>query len=119
MKKTFFIILSLLLIAALILPAFTGSSGGESILAVRVQAADYDDGGGSSFLGWVICFGIALLIAFLVTGILKGQLKSVETKTRADSYTGPNALELTHREDLYTHTTRERRYDPVDKDKEK
>ena len=68
-------------------------------------------------MGIIICFLIALGIAFLVVGILKGQLKSVAIKTQADTYVTEEALELTCREDHYTHTTRDRRYDPVDKDK--
>ena len=56
-----------------------------------------------------------MLAAFLVTGILKAQLKSVEIKTQADSYASPDALNLTHREDVYTHTTRTRVYRPEDK----
>ena len=70
-------------------------------------------------MGIFICFVISLLIAFLVVGILKGQLKSVETKTQADTYVTGEALQLTVREDRYTHTTRDRRYDPQEKDKKK
>ena len=70
-------------------------------------------------MGTVICFLIALVIAFLVVGILKGQLQSVAAKTQADHYMTGEALKLTHREDVYTHTTRDRRYDPVDKEKKK
>ena len=70
-------------------------------------------------MGVIICFLIALGLAFLVVGILKGQLRSVETKTQADTYVTEDALELTERQDLYMRTTRERRYDPVDKDRKK
>ena len=70
-------------------------------------------------MGILVCFLISLVIAFLVVGILKSQLKSVEVKTQADSYVTEQALSLTQREDVYTHTTRDRRYDPVDKDKKK
>ena len=70
-------------------------------------------------MGVFICFIIALLIAFLVVGILKGQLKSVATKTQADAYVTRDALTLTQREDVYTHTTRDRRYDPQDRNKKK
>ena len=70
-------------------------------------------------MGVLICFLIALVIAFLVVGILKEQLKSVAVKTQADAYVTRDALNLTQREDIYTHTTRDRRYDPQDKDKKK
>ena len=70
-------------------------------------------------MGVFICFLIALVIAFVVVGILKNQLKSVAVKTQADTYVTGEALQLTNREDLYSHTTRDRRYDPVEKDKKK
>ena len=65
-------------------------------------------------MGTIICFIFALGIALIVVGILKSQLKSVEVKTQADTYVTKEALELTLREDHYTHTTRERRHDPLD-----
>ena len=68
-------------------------------------------------MGILICFLIMLGAAFLVTGILKAQLKTVEKKTRADRYAGPDALTLHTREDLYSHTSESRRYLPVNKEK--
>ena len=68
-------------------------------------------------MGVLICFLLALLIAFLVIGILKSQLKSVAKKTQADHYAGPDALTLTGREDVFTHCTRTRTYSPREKKK--
>ena len=63
-------------------------------------------------MGVIVCFLIALVIAFIVIGVLKSQLKSVEIKTRADGYMGSDALKLQVREDRYTHTTKTRVYSP-------
>ena len=67
-------------------------------------------------MGTIICFIFALGIALIVVGILKSQLKSVEAKTQADTYVTKEALNLTFREEHYTHTTRQRRHDPLDDD---
>ena len=60
----------------------------------------------------VVLFLLAMLVAFLVTLGLKGQLKSVEAKTEAMDYTGPNDLHLTVEEDVFLHTTTQRVYSP-------
>ena len=67
-------------------------------------------------MGMIICFLLSLGIAMIVVGILKQQLKSVEVKTQADTYVTEGALDLVQKSDRYTHTTRERKYDPVNKD---
>ena len=113
MKRFGSLFLAALLLAAMVLPAF----GSGSLLTVTAQASDYSDGGGTG-IGVVVCFILALIIAFVVIGILKGQLKSVAAKTEADSYAGPDALTLTHQDDVYTHTTRERVYSPLEKDED-
>ena len=132
MKKFSFILIAVLLIGALLLPVFAGVSGGtQPLLTVSAQADELEEfeedfeefeedfeeveEGGNTLIGVLLCFLVAFLIASLVIGILKGQLKSVELKTQADSYMAPTALELTGRDDLYTHTTTTRTSDPQDK----
>ena len=48
---------------------------------------------------------ISIVIAFIVCGILKHQMKSVFKKVEADTYTTDEGLTLTGCRDLYTHTT--------------
>lgn len=67
---------------------------------------------GYRLLGCVICFLIALAAAYGVTGVLKGQLKSVAKKAEAVGYESTGALKLQVREDRYTHTSTERVYSP-------
>ena len=71
---------------------------------------------GFRLLGIVICFLLALLGASLVTGALKGQLKSVAKKAEAVGYESAGALNLRVREDRYTHTTTSRVYSPESSD---
>lgn len=56
---------------------------------------------------------IALIAALIVGGItiavLLGQLHSVAPKNTASNYIAENSLNLTQKDDLYTHTTTERR----------
>ncbi len=54
-----------------------------------------------------LMFGIlpALIIAFLVCMVLKGQLKSARRATEADRYTVSGGTEITAREDRFTHVT--------------
>ena len=52
-----------------------------------------------------IVIGIALLVAYLVCGFFKSQMKSVFKKAEADTYTDEGGLVLTDSQDHYTHTT--------------
>lgn len=54
-----------------------------------------------------VLFGIipALLIAFIVCAVFKGQLKSAKRAVDADHYTSSGGAEITVREDRFTHVT--------------
>ena len=66
--------------------------------------------------GIVACIILGVLIAFIVRGVLKGQLKSVAMGTDAEEFVTGEGLTLTARNDIYTHTTTTRVYDPPDDD---
>lgn len=49
----------------------------------------------------LICLAIAVAAAFIVTGIMKAQLKSVRRQNAAGSYVVEGSFRLTHSRDLY------------------
>ncbi|MCM1134236.1 MAG: TPM domain-containing protein [Clostridium sp.] len=60
----------------------------------------------------VICFAIAFVIALIATGIMRAQLKSVASRTRADDYVKSGSLQLTKKNDLFLYRHLERREKP-------
>lgn len=55
---------------------------------------------------------VGLLVAWIVTAIMKGKLKSVRQQVKADSYVVPGSMELTYSRDLHLYTTLNRRERP-------
>ncbi len=51
----------------------------------------------------------AVIIAFIVCGVFKSQMKTAVKATSADTYVAPGGVDIQLREDRYTHTTRTRR----------
>lgn len=49
----------------------------------------------------VICFVMGLVIAFIVTAVMKGQLKSVRAQAGASGYVKNGSMNVTHRQDLF------------------
>lgn len=49
----------------------------------------------------LICLAVAVIAAFVVTGIMKAQLKSVRRQNSAGSYIAPGSFRLTYSRDLY------------------
>ena len=66
-------------------------------------------------IGVGACILIGLIIAAVVTLLLKLQLRSVAQKTEADRYIGGSGLRLNASRDRFTHTTVSRVYDPPSK----
>lgn len=62
----------------------------------------------------LICLVIAVVAAFLVTGVMKSQLKSVRRQNTAGSYVVNGSFQLNHRQDLflYKNVTRQKRPEP-------
>lgn len=48
-----------------------------------------------------MAFGIALLLSLVVTGVMKGQLKSVKRQSAADDYMKRDSMQMTKKEDLF------------------
>ena len=60
----------------------------------------------------LISLGIGLLAAWIVTGSMKADLRSVRQQTTADAYLKPGSLELSQSRDLYLYTVTDRRLRP-------
>jgi len=56
-----------------------------------------------------ISFGIGLLLALIVCQLLKMKMRSVYRQAEASAYVTAEGLQLTRREDVFTHTTTSRR----------
>ena len=56
-----------------------------------------------------ISFGVGLLLALLVCQLLKMKMRSVYRQDEASAYVTADGLQLTRREDVFTHTTTARR----------
>lgn len=56
----------------------------------------------------VICVGIGFVIALIVTGSMKGQLKSVRSKSEASDYTKKGSLMITESRDFFLYRTVDR-----------
>lgn len=48
-----------------------------------------------------VAFGTALLLSLIVTGIMRGQLKSVKRQSAADDYMKRDSMQMTKKEDLF------------------
>lgn len=54
-------------------------------------------------------FGLAFLISLVVTGVMKGRLKSVHSRSAADNYVKQGSMQLTKKNDLFLYQRVERR----------
>ena len=63
-----------------------------------------------------MALGIGVVLAIAVCLFLKSKMKTVRQGAEADAYVTAEGLNLTERYDRYTHTTRERTYDPPQKE---
>ncbi len=56
----------------------------------------------------LVCLLISVVLAFIVTGVMKGQLKTVRSQSDAGSYIRPGSMMVTASEDifLYRNVTR-------------
>lgn len=51
--------------------------------------------------GIIICLLISIIVACVVTGTMKGQLKSVQSQSNAGSYIRPGSMVVTAKEDMF------------------
>ncbi len=59
--------------------------------------------------GFLCSAVVSALIAWLICSALKGKMKTARIAADADSYVQPGAVQITRREDRFTHTTETRR----------
>lgn len=67
---------------------------------------------GPSGVAIVICIAVGVIVAFIATGAMKGQLKSVRAQADARSYITPGSLQLTKHLDLFLYRNISRRAKP-------
>ena len=60
----------------------------------------------------LICLAIAFVIALIATGIMKSQLKSVYSQSKADNYMKNGSMKLTKKNDLFLYRRVDRREKP-------
>ena len=60
----------------------------------------------------LISLAIGFAVAFIATGIMRAQLRSVRTQTGAREYTVPGSKHLTRSTDLFLYRTLDRRRKP-------
>lgn len=79
---------------------------------VASAVAEEESDGSFSFGSVLICLLIGVVAAFVVTGILKGQLKSVRRQDTANNYICSDSLQLTRSRDLFLYRNVSRRAKP-------
>jgi len=57
----------------------------------------------------LVCIGIGFIVSLIVTGMWKGQLKSVAFQTQATSYLKPGSLSIANSRDFFLYRTVDRR----------
>ena len=60
----------------------------------------------------IVCLVIGLVVAFIATGVMRGQLKSVRQKTAAADYLLPGSLQVTEARDLFLYRSVSRQPKP-------
>ena len=85
-----------------------------SLFAQLCDSAMVSYEAGPSFLAVLICIAIGVAVAFIVTGVMKGKLKSVRAQRDAGSYVEPGSFQLTNRLDLFLYRNVSRRPRPQD-----
>ena len=53
----------------------------------------------------LIALAVGLVVAFIATGVMKGQLKSVRRKAEADNYVKSGSMHITQSSDIYLYRT--------------
>lgn len=85
----------------------------EDALAAGYEYDDYDEYDDYEYSSWyiedyipqiLISIGIGFVIALIVTGVMRGKMKSVRMKANAADYLVDNSLEVTRSHDLFLYT---------------
>lgn len=67
----------------------------------------------------ITAFGVGFVIALIVTGFIKGDLKSVESRSGAEDYIKKGSMQLTRNSDLFLYQQVERRERPKEDDSDR
>ena len=66
----------------------------------------------------IVCIGIGLLVAFIVTSAMKSKLRSVHWQNSANDYIDRSSFELTLAEEIYKYDKTEKTERPRERDSE-
>ena len=91
-------------------------SGEMLTSAMEGDPIDTDNIPHARVFGVIACIILGFVIAFIVRGALKGQLKSVAAGTDAEKFVADGGLKLHEQYDHFTHRTESRVYNPPDDD---
>ena len=94
--------------------AFTGFANLCDDFITQARTGEPYDAGNlprEPFSGWnfVTAFAIAFVMALIVTGIMRGQLKTIQSRSGADNYIKQGSMQLTKKNDLFLYRHIERR----------
>lgn len=82
--------------------------GGFLLYAEQIiQCAEYTESD-SGFVGWLVCFGIGIVVGLISVMVMKFQMKSVRKQNHAGDYMVGGSFDLTRSHDifLYSHVSR-------------
>lgn len=65
----------------------------------------------------LVALGIGLVLAFTVTAVMRGSLKSVRSQPAASDYQRPGSMQVTHARELFLYRTVDRHEKPKDEDR--
>lgn len=111
LKRALILLLSILLIAALALPAAAYYEDYD----YSYNDTDYDGASEDTGVTVLVCLAIGLVVALIVTGVMKGQLKTVRRQSLAGQYVEQGSFRLTHSQDLFLYRNVTRVARPKDK----
>lgn len=85
-----------------------------------IASAAYEDGTRSTVsvspLRIIVCIGIGLLVAFIVTSVMKSKLRSVHWQNSANDYIDSSSFKLTLAEEIYKYEKTEKTERPRERD---
>jgi uncharacterized membrane protein YciS (DUF1049 family) len=111
MKRGILLLLAILLIASLALPAAAYYEDYD----YSYNDLDYDGASEDTSVTVLVCFAIGLVVALIVTGVMKGQLKSVRRQSYASQYVVQGSFCLQRSQDLFLYRNVTRIARPKDK----
>ena len=106
-KRVFFVILVLLLLSSvlcIIVFAYSDHDGDYSDDTTYDNTTD-DEGTFSLGKNLLIAFAVGLVIALIITGVMRSKMKSVRFQHAAQNYIRPGSMRLVRSSDMYLYST--------------